>query len=136
MCIYIYNNLINNGLFPNSLKFANITHVFKKDYRTVYNQLSKFFENILSKFQCGFRKGFSPQYCLLVRIEKWKRMLDNGGICEALLTDLSKAFDCLPHDLLLAKLHAYGLDSKSLKLLSNYLSNRKQRVRIGNVYIS
>ena len=52
----------------------------------------------------------------------------------ALLTDLSKAFDCLPHDLLLAKLHAYRLDSKSLKLLSNYLSNRKQRVRIGNVY--
>ena len=69
-------------------------------------------------------------------IEKWKRVLDNGCICGALLTDLSKAFDCLPHDLLLAKLHAYRLDSKSLKLLSNYLSNRKQRVRIGNVYSS
>ena len=149
--------MIDNGIFPDSLKFANITPVFKKDSRTektnyrpvsilpnlskiyerlIYNQLSKFFENILSKFQCGFRKGFSAQDCWLVMIEKWKRVLDNGGICGALLTDLSKAFDCLPHDLLLAKLHAYRLDSKSLKLLSNYLSNRKQRVRIGNVYSS
>ena len=161
LCAFIYNdfnnNLIDNGIFPDSLKFANITPVFKKDSRTektnyrpvsilpnlskiyerlIYNQLSKFFENILTKFQCGFRKGFSAQDCLLVMIEKWKRMLENGGICGALLTDLSKAFDCLPHDLLLAKLYAYGLDSKSLKLLSNYLSNRKQRVRIGNVYSS
>ena len=161
LCEFIYNdfnnNLIDNGIFPDSLKFANITPVFKKDSRTektnyrpvsilpslskiyerlIYNQLSKFFENILSKFQCGFRKGFSAQDCLLVMIEKWKRVLGNGGICGALLTDLSKAFDCIPHDLLLAKLHAYRLDSKSLKLLSNYLSNRKQRVRIGNVYSS
>ena len=52
--------------------------------------------------------------------EKWKRMLDNGGVCGALLTDLSKAFDCLPHDLLTAKLDAYGLDYKSLKILSSY----------------
>ena len=69
-------------------------------------------------------------------IEKWKRLLDNGGICGALLTDLSKAFDCLPRDILLAKLHVYVLDSKSLKLFSSYLSGKKQRVRKGNVYSS
>ena len=69
-------------------------------------------------------------------IEKWKRMLDKGGTCGALLTDLSKAFDCLPHDLLLAKLHGYGIDLKSLKVLSNYLTRRKKRVRIGNFYSS
>ena len=88
----------------------------------------------MSKFQCGFRKGFNAQDCLIVMIEKWKRMLDKGSTCGALLTDLSKAFDCLPHDLLLAKLHAYGITYKSLKIL--YLTNRKQRVRIGNLYSS
>ena len=81
----------------------NLSKIYE---RLIYNQLSMFFENSLSKFQCGFRKGFSAQDCLLVMIEKWKRVLDNGVICGALLTDLSKAFDCLPHDLLLAKLHA------------------------------
>ena len=55
-------------------------------------------------------------------------------LCGALLTDLSKAFDCLSHDLLLAKLHAYGIDINSLKILSSFLKNRKQRVRIGNLY--
>ena len=85
----------------------------------------------MSKFQCGFRKGFNAQDCLTVMIEKWKRM---GGNCGALFTDLSK--DCLPHDLLLAKLHAYGITYKSLKILSSYLTNRKQRVRIGNLYSS
>ena len=65
-----------------------------------------FFEPMLSKYQCRFRKGHSAQHCLIVMVEKWKRGLDNNGVCGALLTDLFKAFDCLPHDLLIAKLHA------------------------------
>ena len=53
-----------------------------------------------------------------------------------IFNSLSKAFHCLPHDLLLAKLHGYGIDHKSLKVLSNYLIRRKQRVRIDNFYSS
>ena len=57
-------------------------------------------------------------------IEKWKTAIDNGGVFAALLTDLSKAFDCIPHDLIIAKLAAYGFDTNALKLIHNYLSNR------------
>lgn len=67
-------------------------------------------------------------------IEKWKNSLDKGGTFGALLTDLSKAFDCIPHELLLAKLHAYGFDMNSLLFIKSYLIDRKQRVRINNNY--
>ena len=66
--------------------------------------------------------------------EKWKKVLDNGGSCGALLVDLSKAFDCIVHDLLLAKLSAYGFDYNSLKLINSFLSGRKFRTKIGSSY--
>ena len=97
-------------------------------------QLSIYFEEILSKFQCGFRKGFSTQHCLLLMLEKWKRAVDNNKVFGALLTDLSKAFDCISHDLLIAKLNAYGLSLSALKLVHSYLQNRKQRTKIGSSY--
>ena len=98
--------------------------------------MEAYFETILSPKQCGFRKGFSAQHCLISLIEKWKKSIDNGGAFGALMTDLSKAFDCLSHELLIAKLEAYGFDEKSLKLIYNYLSNRKQRVKINDSYSS
>ena len=90
----------------------------------------KYFDQILSKFQCGFRKGFSPQNCLLYIRENWKESLDQDGRYGALLTDLSTAFDCIIHDLLIAKLQAYGFDNDSLNFICNYLVDREQRVKI------
>ena len=107
----------------------NISKVYE---RCLYDQISKYFETRFSKFQCGFRKGYSAQHCLLAMIEKWKTAVDNGGVFAALLTDLSKAFDCIPHDLIIAKLAAYGFDTNALKLIHNYLSNRKQRVKVNS----
>ena len=64
----------------------------------------------LSKHQCGFRKDYSAQHCLLVLLEKWKAAVDKRGSSWVLLTDLSKAFDCLARDLIIAKFEAYGFD--------------------------
>ena len=66
--------------------------------------------------------------------EKWKLSVNNNKAFGALLTDLSKAFDCLSHDLIIAKLHSYGLLLTSLRLLSDYLSNRKQQIKVKNVF--
>ena len=71
-------------------------------------QYRQYFEIVLPKFQCGFRKGYSTQDCLLAMVENCKKALDQGKEYGALLTDLSNAFDCLTHDLIVAKLHAYG----------------------------
>ena len=69
-------------------------------------------------------------------IEKWRKSLDSDGNYGALSTDLSKAFHCLPHDLLIAKLHACGLDVPPWKLLHSYLTKRRQRGNINNIYSS
>ena len=65
-------------------------------------------------------------------IEKWRKALDNGKLAGALLTDLFKAFDCLNHNLMIAKLHAYGFDHNSLTYVYSYLSGRKQRSKVNN----
>ena len=64
-------------------------------------------------------------------IDKWEKAVDNHKVFGAVLTDLSKAFDCICHDLLIAKLNAYGLSLPALKLITDYLQNRKQRTKIG-----
>ena len=69
-------------------------------------------------------------------LEKWKSSLDKGKVFGVLLTDLSKAFDCLSHELIIAKLHAYGFSLSALKLMQSYLSERKQRTKINQAYSS
>ena len=136
-----FNNIIDSSSSPNHLKLANITPVHKKDSRNykkyyrpvrVLSDISKVFENILnqqisahlenifSKQETGFRRGF------LVMLEKFRKALDKGGDYAGLLTDPSKAFDCVHHDFIIAKLHAYGFDMPSLKLVNSHLTNRRQ----------
>ena len=152
-----FDESLCQSVFPQDLKLADVTPVFKKDNRSdkfnyrpvsilpnlskiferfMYDQMYPYFESILSKFQCGFRKGFSSQHCFLVMIEKFKKARDEGGSYGALLTDLSKAVDCLVHDLLIAKLHAYGFDRKSLAYIYSYLAGRKQRTKINSTFSS
>ena len=87
----------------------------------MFKQMSKYFEPLFSKFQCGFRKGFSTQQCLLSTLEKWKSAVDNQTRFGALLTDLSKAFDGLSHDVLITKLNAYEFSIDSTRLVQDYL---------------
>ena len=85
----------------------------------MFEKMSHFFENIFSKHASGFQKDFSTRQCLLAMLEKWKRSVDNNKMFGALLTDLSKVFDCLDHELLMAKLNAYGFSLTVLKLVHN-----------------
>ena len=63
-----------------------------------------------------------------------QKELDESGFVGTILMDLSKAYDCLPHDLMVAKLEAYSISKESLQLISDYLSYRKQRTKIGSAY--
>ena len=111
----------------------NISKIYE---RIMFKQMSEFFEPILSKYQCGFRKGFSAQHCLLAMLEKWKSAVDNKKTFGALLTNLPKAFDCLSHDLLIAKLNAYGFSLPALRLVQSYLTKRKQKTKLNSEFRS
>ena len=65
---------------------------------------------------------------------KLQKSINQGNEYGALLPDLSKAFDCLPHDLIVAKLHAYGSLTESLKLVKSYLTERKQKVKMNDQF--
>ena len=93
-----------------------------------------YFSNFFSRYQCGFRKGYSAQRSLLAMTKKMKESRDNNKVCAAVFTDLSKAFDCLLYDLLIAKFHAFGFDLKSLRVIHAYLNNRIQVTKVGSFY--
>ena len=87
-----------------------------------------------SRYLCGFREGYSTQHALLRLLETCKEFLDKKGYVGAVLMDPSKAFDCLDHHLLLAKLDAYGFGRNALKLICSYLSERRQRVKVNGTF--
>ena len=93
-------------------------------------------EDRLSKYLTGFRKPHGTQHLLVTMLEKWKKAVANGEYVSALFLDLSKAFDTINHDILLAKLKAYGFSPNALKLMHSYLNNRKQQVQINNKFSS
>ena len=87
----------------------------------------------ISNLVSAYRKNYSSQHVLIRLLEEWRKCLDNNYVVGGVLLDLTKAFDCVPHELLIAKLEAYGINENMLAYLHSYLSNRKQCVGINNV---
>ena len=85
-------------------------------------KIVEFFNNIFHDFLCAFRKGHGCQTTLLRPLEDWQSAHDTNCYVAAILKDLAKAFDCLPHDILLSKLAAYKISSQSVKVLEHYLT--------------
>ena len=92
-----------------------------------------FIDNIMSFVLPAYRSGYSTKHVLLRLIEEWRTCLDDNNIAGGTLMDLSKVFDCLPHDLLTAKLEAYGPGKEPLLLLTSCLKNWKQSVKIKGI---
>ena len=147
--------LIRDKTFSGKLKLGDITPVFKslqntvkKNYRpiTVLVVVSKIFERImdkqindyiekfLSKYLCGYRKEYNCQIAMVSMIERMKMSRDKREYSGAVLMDLSKAFDTINHELLVAKMHAYGFSIGALKIVHSYLSDRWHRTKIDGSY--
>ena len=110
---------------------VSVLPVFSKNFeRFVLNSMMEYVNSILSDHISAYRKGYGCQNVLLNLTEEWRQYLDNNEIVGAVLMDLSKAFDCLPHELLLAKLSAYGFEKETLGFFHSYLKERKQTVSI------
>ena len=111
----------------------SILPILSKLYeKTLNSHLTEYFNHHFDIFLSAFRAQYSCQSTLLRVIENWKQALDHNKYVAAILMDLSKAVDCLPHDLLLLKLKTYGLSENARKLMASYLTNRKQCVKLGN----
>ena len=111
----------------------SILTTFSKIYeRVIKNQLLYGMENVFLPNISAYRKSYNSQHVLIRLIEEWREYLDKDFVVGAVMTDLSKAFDCIPHDLLIAKLEAYSLGEKTLSYIFSYLRNRNQCVRIND----
>ena len=152
----IINQSLNTGVFPEKLKMTKVLPLLKKDdpclldnyrpisllpaiskifERVVFSQLYAYFndEKLLYISQYGFRKEHSTENACLEFIDRIMLDLDNGKTPLSIFIDLSKAFDTLNHDILIRKLHYYGLDTVSLNWFHSYLNGRHQIVQIDEV---
>ena len=150
------NCCLRQGIFPDNAKIASVVpvdkgkpdkydvlsyrpvsilNVFSKIYeKVIKNQLMPYFEKYFSPFISAYRKSYRTQQVLIRLLDEWREKLDKNFVVGAVLMDLSKAFDCIPHDLIIAKLAAYGIERKTLTLIYSYLMGRKQYVKINNTY--
>ena len=154
----LLNETLETSIFPNCLKIALVTPVFKKgcredpsNYRPISSlpiiskiferiikdQLMKFLEeyNLLNNRQFGFRKNHSTEQMLQSLLQIWRTKLDSCKPCyiSAVALDIKKAFDSVNHSALLNKLPDFGLSSHAINLLTSYLENRKQILKINKV---
>uniref|UniRef100_A0ABM0MXH9 RNA-directed DNA polymerase from mobile element jockey-like n=1 Tax=Saccoglossus kowalevskii TaxID=10224 RepID=A0ABM0MXH9_SACKO len=146
---HIINLSFSSGSFPNALKIAKVTPIFKKgtpfdpgNFRpvSVLPQLSKLFEKIinkqltvyLNKFnifyskQYGFREKFSTKLSVIDLAQKILDEIDQGNVVLGVFLDLRKAFDTVNHSILLRKLSGYGIRGLPLDLIESYLQKREQ----------
>ena len=151
----LINYLITSCSWPMVWKCSNVIPIHKKseetdqaNYRPVslLTALSKVFERVkfdqmYEAFRCklshnlsDYLRGHSCCSALLKMTEDWKASPDRREAVVAVAVDLSKAFDSVCHSLLLAKLTAYGFSGRALKLMTAYLREKKQRVKIDNTY--
>ena len=151
----IFNKCISEGIFPDFLKSAEVIPIFKNgnkfllnNYRPIsilsafakiferhiHNELTKFIKKnkILHKFQYGFRNNSSTEMAITQITEDITNNLQSGQITCTIFLDLKKAFDTVDHQILLSKLHNYGIRGLPAKLINNYLTNRTQQTIIGN----
>ena len=109
----------------------NVSKCFE---RVMLKQILEQMNKYLSQNLCGYRKGSSTQTALNMLPEKWIKVLDDIGYAGAILMDFSKAFGTINHELLIAKLHAYGFRKEALTLIASYLSDRWQHVKINDTF--
>ncbi|XP_057296307.1 uncharacterized protein LOC130625272 [Hydractinia symbiolongicarpus] len=120
-------------LCVNNYRPVSILNIFSKFYeRIIKSQIVDYIDKKLSEFLSAYRESYGTQHVLIRLLEEWKQKLDKHYVVGAVLMDLSKAFDCVPHDLLIAKLNAYGFNQDALLLILAYHSDREQSTRINN----
>ena len=131
---------VTPGLKPGKDRFSKASYrpislisIFSKILeRYIQNKISEHIDTLLKDIISAYRKRYSTSHLLMRLIENWKNNLDKKRHVGAVLMDLSKAFDCVPHDLLIAKLHAYNFDRGTLRLFFTYLKDRKQGVKVNS----
>lgn len=150
----LINQCIESAVFPDVLKHALVVPIYKRgDHNDMNNYrpisllpvVSKIFERLIAKQittyfernylfctnQYGFRRGRNTSMAVLELVEKVLNSFENLEHRLATFCDLSKAFDCVSHDILVRKLHCYGFDRRSILLVESYLNNRFQKVSVG-----